>query len=95
MGSFRNYLLILLMLITALVEPMSPRASDDAKTLFSEAIEAHWKWDLDTAIQLYTRVIALDSNNARAYFNRGVAYRSKGDEKPCPYRFHASDHKGP
>jgi tetratricopeptide (TPR) repeat protein len=45
-----------------------------------EAVEAQWKLELDKAIQLYTRVLALDANNAQAYFNRGVAYRSKGDE---------------
>ena len=54
-------------------------AAETASSLYAEAVEAHWKWNLDKAIRLYTRVVALEPNHARAYFNRGVAYRSKQD----------------
>ena len=66
------------MIITAGALSCSHAASS-VDQLYAQAVEAHWKWNLDEAIQLYTRVIDKEPNYARAYFNRGVAYRSKRD----------------
>jgi tetratricopeptide (TPR) repeat protein len=37
--------------------------------------------DLDAAISDYTQVIQLNADLANAYYNRGLAYRQKGDSQ--------------
>jgi tetratricopeptide (TPR) repeat protein len=37
------------------------------------------KGDQDKAIADYTEAVRLKPENARAYFNRGIAYKAKGD----------------
>ena len=87
--------LLLLVATAGLLEVPDTYAADNAKSIYSEAVEAHWKWNLDEAIRLYTRVIALDPNHARAYFNRGVAYRSKGEEDRALADFSSAISKAP
>ena len=77
--SYRLVTLVIGIILTVLVGARAAVAAENAADIYAEAVEAHWKWNLEKAIRLYTRVVTLDPNNARAYFNRGVAYRSQGD----------------
>jgi Flp pilus assembly protein TadD len=48
-------------------------------TLSVVAGRGHVKGDQDKAIADYNEAIRLKPENARAYFNRGIAYQAKGD----------------
>src|SRR4030042_5414294 len=82
--------IVIVLAATAILH--SAAATDKTAGIYSEAVEAHWKWDLDKAINLYTRVLKVHPNDARAYFGRGAAYRSleKTDEALADFNEAAS-----
>jgi len=45
----------------------------------AEAIDAYRRGDTQRAIDIYNLVLSLDSADAEAYFNRGLAYRRAGE----------------
>ena len=51
----------------------------DAEKYFRYGVEAYQRGDLDSAIQDYTKAIALNPYLAGVYYNRGLAYGEKGD----------------
>ncbi len=57
----------------------APYDVPDPEKYFRYGVEAYQRGDFDRAIQDYTEAIALNSDLARVYNNRGKAYGEKGD----------------
>ncbi|MDQ1238674.1 MAG: hypothetical protein QG577_859 [Thermodesulfobacteriota bacterium] len=71
---------ILIGILAVLCSAASPLpALQESDSTFAEAVEAHWRWDLEEAIALYDKVIARDPYHANAFFYRGAAHRSRGN----------------
>ena len=53
-------------------------AKEDADYWFNEGGKAFEVGNYDKAIEYYTKVIEINPKDAKAYYNRGVAYAEKG-----------------
>jgi tetratricopeptide (TPR) repeat protein len=53
-------------------------ATDEAVEAFNLGVMRFHGGDLDAAIEAFTRAIALDPEDASAWYNRGVCYAAKG-----------------
>ena len=71
---------LLIPLIILLAAPVSPaQNSRSAETLLKRGLRQFAKGNLDGAITLYSKAIALNPGLTKAYVNRGKARRVKGN----------------
>ena len=47
--------------------------------LFKQGVDAYDKQDYDTAIDVYSQIIALEPEDSDTYYNRGLAYLDKDE----------------
>ncbi|MEJ0031322.1 MAG: tetratricopeptide repeat protein [Bacteroidota bacterium] len=58
-----------------------PAESNNPETLIKEGIKFHDAGQYDKAIEKYLAAVALDPNNATAYYEAAFSYSSKGDHE--------------
>ena len=71
---------------TALIQSGTSHGQELARYYFGRAVGYLQEHELDSAIKDLDAGLALDPENAVAFYNRAVGYEAKGDDRGCAER---------